>query len=92
MDIITTGRSANIKKKLDELAHKLRMFLLSNEAKYRQAVPFDRVVAEFKSVNHEVDSDHTEFMEAMNLLKSDDLIVLFGQNTSNPQVKLVHTP
>ena len=36
LDIITTGKSAAVKKRTDEISKKLRDFLLANEAKYRK--------------------------------------------------------
>lgn len=36
LDIITTGRSSTVKKRIEEVAHKIREFLFANESKYRK--------------------------------------------------------
>ena len=48
LDIITTGRSATLKKKVQDIAHKLREFLFANESKYRKQNIFDRLFHEFE--------------------------------------------
>ena len=50
LDIITTGRSAAVKKRSIDLSNKLRDFLLANEAKYRQQTTLERLYYEFMTV------------------------------------------
>ena len=89
MDMIATGRTSSMKKKIKELAEKIKALLAANEAKYSSATPIGRFESEYKTM-YPGDSSFTkeEILEGLKLLESYNHIYLFGNYQGKKVFKL----
>ena len=80
MDIITTGRSSAQRKRVMEISESMKKFIFSNESKYMKITKIDRFMPDFEAMHPLVDAGREEVLEALKVLESFDILVLFKDN------------
>ena len=89
MDIITTGRTAATKQRIARIAEQIKEILRANMTKYIKQTNVDAFLADFaKQHAEETKTTPPEMIEALRLLQTDDILVLYGQNKNNQSFKL----
>lgn len=89
MDIITTGRTAATKQRISTIADQVKELMRANQAKYSRSTSVENFLAEY--VKHHMEPEKVtvaEMVEALKVLQTEDLLVVFGQNKNNKSFKL----
>lgn len=89
MDIITTGRTAATKQRVARIEEQVKELMRANQSKYSRSTNVEAFTTEF-SKNHGEDEKISvaEMLEALRLLQTEDILVLYGQNKNNQNFKL----
>lgn len=89
MDIITTGRTAATKQRVSRIAEKVREILRANQSKYSRSTNVETFLAEFVKQNGEEEKvSMLDMLEALRLLQTEDILVIYGQNKNSQNFKL----
>jgi DNA replication licensing factor MCM4 len=89
MDIITTGRTAATKQRVARIAEQVKELMRANQSKYSRSTNVEAFTADFSKHHSEEDKiSVTEMLEALRLLQTEDILVLYGQNKNNQNFKL----
>lgn len=89
MDIITTGRTAATKQRISLIAGQVKELMRANQTKYSRSTNVETFLAEF--VKHHTEPEKVtvaEMVEALKVLQTEDILVVFGQNKNNKSFKL----
>ena len=89
MDIITTGRTAATKTRITKIAEQAKELMKANLSKYSRSTNIENFLAEY--TKNYTDADKVtvgEMLEALRVLQTEDVLVVFGQNKNNQMFKL----
>jgi DNA replication licensing factor MCM4 len=89
MDIITTGRTAATKIRTGKIAEQAKELMKANLSKYLRSTSVETFLIEYGK--HYVDVEKVtvgEMLEALRLLQTEDVLVVYGQNKNNQMFKL----
>jgi hypothetical protein len=89
MDIITTGRTAATKQRISLIASQVKELMRANQAKYSRTTNVENFLTEF--VKHHTEPEKVtvaEMVEALKVLQTEDVLVIFGQSRNNKSFKL----
>ena len=89
MDIITTGRTAATKMRVGKIAEQAKQLMTANISKYSRSTNIENFLLEYGK--HYIDTEKvtvSEMLEALRLLQTEDVLVIYGQNKNNQMFKL----
>ena len=89
MDIITTGRTAATKTRITKIAEQAKELMKANLSKYSRSTNVENFLAEY--TKNYTDADKVtvgEMLDALRVLQTEDVLVVFGQNKNNQMFKL----
>jgi DNA replication licensing factor MCM4 len=89
MDIITTGRTAATKMRVNKIADQAKELMKANLSKYSRSTSVENFLVEY--AKNYADTDKVtipEMLEALRLLQTEDVLVVYGQNKNNQHFKL----
>lgn len=87
-DIITTGRSAAVKQREDDMANRVKAIIIANKTAFRKGTSIEKLEEHLRSVGKDKEPiSRADLIGALRLLQAQDLIVLFGGDKQKPQFK-----
>ena len=89
MDIITTGRTAATKTRITKIAEQAKELMKANLSKYSRSSNVENFLAEYSKNYTDVEKVTVgEMLEALRILQTEDVLVVYGQNKNNQMFKL----
>ncbi len=89
MDIITTGRTAATKMRIINIAEQAKELMKANLSKYQRSSSVENFLIEYAKNYTDIEKvTVAEMLEALKLLQTEDILVVYGQNKTNQHFKL----
>ena len=89
MDIHTTGRTAAAKIRITKIAEQAKELMKANQQKYFRTTNVQNFLVEYsKNYNDSEKVTVSQMLQALKLLNTEDVLVLYGQNKNNQSFKL----
>ena len=89
MDILTTGRTAAAKMRITKIAEQAKDLMKANLSKYFRSTNVEAFLVDYaKNYVENEKATVSEMLEALKLLQTEEVLVLYGQNKSNQHFKL----
>lgn len=89
MDILTTGRTAAAKIRITKIAEQAKELMKANQQKYFRTTNVQNFLVEYsKNYNDSEKVTVSQMLQALKLLNTEDVLVLYGQNKNNQSFKL----
>jgi DNA replication licensing factor MCM4 len=89
MDILTTGRTTANKLRISKIAEQAKELMKANMSKYSKSTTVENFLVEY-SKNY-IDTEKVtvqEMLEALKMLQTEDVLVIYGQNKNSQMFKL----
>ena len=89
MDIINTGRTAATKNRITKIAEQAKDFMKANHSKFTRGTNVENFLNDYSKTYHDSEVvTIAEMLEALRVLQTEDVLVVYGQNKNNQMFKL----